>query len=309
MTLPLFKKLQARLIERPVPDAVFELAPGHLSGLRVLARGRAARERFILRFNTSVLIPSFDRPNVTDASAVKAMIEAGKKALALGGGSIALLIPEPCVRIFVLTADSVPVDEDERDSFIRWRVGKQMPLMPEDLRLAYAANPGSPARKLIVATARDAVIREYEDIFQSAGLAVGTVTVPSLSLVNLIGGAAGGNGVLLNVEPDYLSFLAIMESEWTLYRQKGVSPDLAAGEKADLVVQEVENTVHFLEDKERKKVERIWVRPGAGEDGPGILARLKSSLPQPAAMVDYTAPEEWNAQEKSALAPLMGQLA
>lgn len=309
MTLPLFKKLQARLIERPLPDAVFELAPGHLSGLRVLARGRAARERFILPFNTSVLVPSFDRPNVTDASAVKAMIDAGKKALALGGGSIALLIPEPCVRIFVLTADSVPGDEDERDSFIRWRVGKQMPLMPEDLRLDYAASPGSPARKLIVATARDAVIREYEDIFQSAGLAVGTVTVPSLSLVNLIGGAAGRNGVLLNVEPDYLSFLAIMESEWTLYRQKGVSPDLAAGEKADLVVQEVENTVHFLEDKERKKVERIWVRPGAGEDGPGILSRLKSSLPQPAAMVDYTAPEEWTAQEKSALAPLMGQLA
>ncbi len=307
--LPLFKRLQARFLERPLPDAVFELAPGHLSGLRVIARGRASRERFILPFETSVLTPSFDRPNITDTSAVKAMVEAGKRALGFGGGPIALLIPEFCVRIFVLTAESVPGDEAERDAFIRWRVGKQMPLLPEDLRMAYAMSSGSPVRKVIVATARDTVIREYEDIFKSAGMAVGTVTVPSLSLVNLIGGAAGQNGVLLNIEPDYLSFLAIMESEWTLYRQKGVSPDLAAGAKADLVVQEVENTVHFLEDKERKKVERIWVRSGAGEDGPGILSRLKSSLPLAAAMVDYAAPDEWNAQEKTALAPLMGQLA
>ena len=308
MTLPLFKKLQARFVERPLPDAVFELTPGHLSGFRALARGRASRERFLLPFNTSVLIPSFDRPNITDASAVKAVIEVGMSALGFGGGSIALLIPEPCFRIFVLTAESVPGDEAERDAFIRWRVGKQMPLLPEDLRIAYAISSGSPARKIIVATARDAVIREYEDMFQSAGMAVGTVTVPSLSLVNLIGGAAGQNGVLLNIESDYLSFLAIMESEWTLYRHKGVSPDLAAGAKADLVVHEVENTVHFLEDKERKKVEQIWVRSGAGEDAPGILSRLKSSLPLPAAMVDYAAPEEWNAQEKTALAPLMGQL-
>lgn len=306
--LPLFRRLQARFVERPLPDAVFELAPGHLSGLRALARGRAARERFILPFEAPVLVPSFDRPNFTDSPAVKAAIEAGQRALGFGGGPIALLIPEPCVRIFVLTAESLPGDEAERDSYIRWRVGKQMPLMPDDLRMAYAISSASPARKLIVATARDAVVREFEDVFQSAGMAVGTVTVPSLSLVNLIGRGAGQNGVLLNVEPDYLSFLAIMESEWTLYRHKGVSPSLAAGAKADLVVQEVENTVHFLEDKERKRVEWIWMRSGAGEDGPGILSRLKSNLPLAVAMVDYAAPDEWNPQEKTALAPLMGQL-
>jgi hypothetical protein len=308
MTLTLFKRLRARFVERPLPDAVFALAPGHLSGLRVLARGRAARERFILPFKTSLLVPSFDRPNITDVPAVKAAIAAGQRALGFAGGPIALLIPEPCVRIFVLAADALPGDEGERDAFVRWRVGKQMPLLPEDLRMAYAMSSGSPARKIIVATARKAVVREYEDIFQSAGMAVGTVTVPSLSLVNLIGGAAGQNGVLLNIEADYLSFLAIMESEWTLYRHKGVSPNLSAGAKADLVVQEVENTVHFLEDKERKKVERIWVRSGAGEDGPGILSRLKSCLPLPAAMVDYAAPDEWDAREITALAPLMGQL-
>jgi hypothetical protein len=302
----LFQKLQARFVERPLPDAVFELAPGHLGGLRVAPRSRSASGRFLLPFRTPTLVPSFERPNVHDASAVRALVEEGKKAIGFGGGTISLLIPEPCARIFILTVDSLPAVPVERDSFIRWRIGKQMPLLPEDLRMAYA---GSPAGKVIVSIAREAVIREYETIFESAGMRVGTVTIPSLSLVNLIDGTAGRNGVLLNIEPDYLSFLAIMDSEWTLYRQKGVSPDLPDGTKAELVVQEVENTVHFLEDKERKKVERIWVRSGAGEDGPGIISRLNASLPLPAAMINYAAPGDWSAQERTALAPLMGQIA
>jgi hypothetical protein len=307
--VPLFQKLQARFVERPLPDAAFELAPRHLGGLRVAPRSRSASGRFLLPFRTPALVPSFERPNVHDASAVRALVEEGKKAIGFGGGTISLLIPEPCVRIFILTVDSLPAAQAERDSFIRWRVGKQMPLLPEDLRMAYAGPAGSSAGKVIVSMAREAVIREYETIFESAGMRVGTVTVPSLSLVNLIDGTAGRNGVLLNIEADYLSFLAIMDSEWILYRQKGVSPDLPDGTKAELVVQEVENTVHFLEDKERKKVERIWVRSGAGEDGPGILSRLKASLPLPAAMINYAAPGDWSAQERTALAPLMGQIA
>ena len=47
---------------------------------------------------------------------MKAGIEAGQRALGFGGGPIALLIPEPCVRIFVLTTDALPGDEAERDA-------------------------------------------------------------------------------------------------------------------------------------------------------------------------------------------------
>jgi hypothetical protein len=309
MTVPLLKSLRTAFLDRPLPDAVFELGSGHLSGLRVASRGQAPRGRFILSLRTGVLAPSFDRPNVTEASAVRSAIEQGKNSLGLGGGIVSLLIPEPCVRIFILTLESVPASEAERDAFIRWRVGKQMPILPEDLRVVYDISPGAPPSKVIVSTARDAVIREYEGLFESAGLHVGTVTVPSLSLVNLVGGSPGRNGVLLNVESDSLSFLAIMDSGWTLYRQKGLGPDLAADQRIDLVVKEVENTVHFIEDKERKKVERIWVRSGAWEDGPAVVFRLNESLPLPAELIDYAAPGDWNAREKAALAPLMGQIA
>ena len=308
MTVPMLESLRAAFLDRPVPDAVFELAPGRLCGLRLSARGRPPRSRVILPVAAGVLTPSFDRPNVADAAAVGGAIERGKSALGLGGGTVSLLIPDPCVRVFIMTVESLPGPQAERDAFIRWRVGKQMPLLPEDLRLAYAVAPGGPSRKVIVSAARAAVVREYEGLFESAGLRVGAVTIPSLSLVNLIDLCPGTNGILLDIEADILSFLAIMDSGWTLYRQKGLGPGLSAEAKADLVINEVENTVHFIEDKERKKVERIWVRAASGAEGPAVVARLSGTLSLSAATVDYRAPEDWDEREAAVLAPLMGQV-
>lgn len=308
MTVPFLQKFQARFLDRPLPDAVFEFSPDRLSGIRVSARGRSAREHFILPIVTGSLIPSFDRPNIADFAAVKHAVEEGKKTLGIGGGTVSVLVPEPCVRIFILTAESIPASQAERDSFVRWRVGKQMPLLPEDLRMDYNFTSGPGPRKIIVSAARDAIIREYEGLFESAGMKVGTVTVPSLSLVNLLRGGPDRNAILLNIEAEELSFLAVMDSEWTLYRQKGVGRDLLADRKADLVVKEVENTVHFLEDRERKKVRMIRVRSEAWEDGPMVVSRLKEELGLPAEMLEYAAPGKWGFREKAVLAPLMGQI-
>jgi hypothetical protein len=307
-TVALFKKLGSRFVNRPLPSAVFELAPGRLSGIRVSTRSRSVRGRFIQPFRSAVLNPSFDRPNVTDADTIKAAIERGKKFLGVGGASIALLIPEPCVRIFVLTADSLPSSTAERDSFVRWRVGKMMPVMPEDLRMDYDVSSSPGPSKIIVSSAREAVVREYEGLIQSSGMHVGMLTVPSLSLVNLLRGGPERSFILLNIEADYLSLLTVMNSEWTLYRQKGIGTDVMTDRKAELVVKEVENTVHFLEDREGKKVEGIRVRSESWEDGAVVVSRLQEVLGLPAEVIEYEAPEAWDVREKAILAPLVGQI-
>lgn len=306
--MPLLKKLRDRFFERPLPDAVFELRPDRLSGLGVAGKGQPGRSRFALSLDKGLVAPSFDRSNIAGVSGLGMAVEQGKEALGLGGGTVSLLIPEPAVRVFILAVEALPAALEERESFLRWRVGKLMPLLPEDLRLAYDVPSGFHSGKIIVAAAREAVVREYEDLFESAGFRVGAVSVPTLSLANLRGGP-GGSGILLNAEADRLIFLAVMESEWTLYRQKGVGADLEAGRRAETIVQELENTVHFLEDKERKKVERVWVHAEDGEEAAGIVSRLKDALPLPAEIVAYEAPGDWSDREKAALAPLVGQIA
>lgn len=306
---PLFEKLRSTFTERPRPDAVFGLSPRSLSGILVGSGGRAVRKRFVLPLDPGGLAPSFERANAPGAASLRNRIDEGKKILGLSGGAITLLIPETCVRIFVLATESLPASEGEREAFFRWRVAKQMPLLPDDLKLAYDLSFVPGPEKVIVAAARETVIREYEDLFLAAGLRPGCVSIPTLSLANLIDRDAAVNGILLNSESDHLSLLAVMDSEWALYRQKGVGPALTAGDRRGLIIQEVENTVHFLEDRERKKVARIWVHSEDAEDGPEVVARLESALSLPAEMIEYAAPGEWNTREKAILAPLVGQLA
>ncbi len=307
--MPMIESLRTAFLGRPLPDATFGLERGRLTGLRPSGRGRAPRGRCVRPLTSGALAPSFDRPNVFDSAEVGAAIDRAKDELRLRGGTVALLIPEPCVRNFVLAVEGMPAAGAERDAFLRWRVGKQMPLPPDDLRLACDAPAGAAAGRVMVSAAREAVIREYEGLFEAAGMRVGAVTVPSLSLVNLVGIQPATNGLLLDIEADCLSFLAFMGAAWTLYRQKAFGPDLSAEARADLVVNEVENTVHFLEDRERRKVERLWVRSGTAEEGPEIVSRLTGALPLAAEVIDYDAPGDWDGREKAALAPLMGLIA
>jgi hypothetical protein len=304
------KRLGTYFAERLLPDAVFQIAPGHLSGIRVSRSEGSVKGGFVQPFRERPIAPSFDRPNVTDPAVLEEAIDQGKKNLRLSSGSAALLIPEPSVRVFVLSVDSFPASGKERDSFIRWRIGKQMPLIPEDARIDYAVTPGRGARRIIVAMARQVVVWEYEALFEKAGLKPVLVTAPSLTLVNLVRRDGRTSGVLLNLEEDALTLLALADPGWSLYRQKDIGPPGGAGadERGDNIVREAENTIRFLEDRDKTKMERLWVRCAAAAELPEIVGRLKERIALPIEPVDYQAPEVWTDAHKAILAPLIGQI-
>jgi len=308
--LALSKSLKSRFLDRPVPAAVFQISTTFVSGIRVAKKDRSIRGGFVLPLRDRPVSPSFDRPNLIGPAEVAEAVVRGMKNLRISSGSVAVLIPEPAVRVFVLSVESFPSSARERDSFIRWRIGKQMPIIPEDARIDYAASPGRGARKVIVAMARQAVIREYETLFEKAGLRPDLVTIPSLTLVNLALRNGPTNGILLNLEDEVLTLLAVTDSGWTLYRQKGVG---AAGgpeadERVETIVREAENTIRFLADKEKERVERLWVRTAAAAERPGLIVRMKQRIDLPLDAVDYEAPEVWTEAQKVLLAPLVGQI-
>ncbi len=304
------KSLRSRFLDRLVPDAVFQVSPTFVSGIRVSKKDGSVRGGFVLPLQGRPVSPSFDRPNLTDPAAVEEAIARGMKSLRISSGSVALLLPEPAVRVFVLSVESFPGSGRERDAFIRWRIGKQMPLIPEDARIDYAASPGRGVRKVIVAMARQTIVREYEALFEKAGLKPDLVTVPSLALVNLAVRKGPMNGILLNLEDETLTLLSVTDSGWALYRQKGVGapggPE--ADERAENIVREAENTVRFLEDKEKQRVEKLWVRTAVAAERPALIARLKQRIDLPLEPVDYEAPEAWTEAQKAVLAPLVGQI-
>lgn len=302
-------RIKTYFTERLLPDAVFQIAPGHLSGLRVSRGDGLVKGGFVQPFRERPVGASFDRPNVVDASVLEEAIDQGKKDLRLSSGTAALLIPESSVRVFVMTVDSFPASGKEREAFIRWRIGKQMPLIPDDARLDYAVTPGKGERRIIVAMARQVVVWEYEALFEKAGLKPVLVTAPSLALVNLVPAADRAGSVLLNVEDETLTVLALADPGWTLYRQKDIgSAANPADERIDNIVREAENTIRFLEDRDQTRIEKLWLRCAALAERPGIAEGLRQRVSVPLEAVDYRAPEGWTDAQKALLAPLVGQI-
>jgi Tfp pilus assembly PilM family ATPase len=209
-----------------------------------------------------------------------------------------------------MSVDSFPASGKEREAFLRWRIGKQMPLIPEDARIDYAVTPGKGARKVIVAMARQVVIWEYEAAFEKAGLKPVVVTAPSLALVNLVRRDGQASGVLLNIEDETLTVLALADPGWSLYRQKdiGLPGGAGADERGDNIVREAENTIRFLEDRDKIRVERLWLRCAAAAEFADIGARLREKISLPIDPVDYLAPDAWTEAHKAILAPLIGQV-
>jgi hypothetical protein len=304
------RRLKTYFTERLLADAVFQVSPGHLSGIRVTRKDGSVKGGFVLPFRERPVSPSFDRPNVTDPAVLEEAIAQGKKNLRLSSGTAALLIPESSVRVFVLSVDSFPNSGKERDGFIRWRIGKQMPLIPEDARIDYAVTPGRGPRKVIVVMARQVVVWEYEALFERAGLKPVLVTIPSLALVSLVGRSGPAKGLLLNLEDETLTLLALADPGWSLYRQKDVGASGGAGkeERTGNIVREAENTLRFLEDKDKTRIDSLWLRCADAAEGPEIMGRLKEGLGLPIEPVDYEAPAVWTEAHKAILAPLVGQV-
>jgi hypothetical protein len=303
-------RLRTRFTERLLPDAVFQIAPGHLSGIRVSRNDGSVKGGFVQPFRERPIAPSFDRPNVIDRAALEQAIIQGMKNLRLSSGSAALLIPEPSVRVFVMSVDAFPASGKERDRFIRWRIGKQMPLIPEDVRIDYAATPGKGLRRIIAAMARQVVVWEYEALFEKAGLKPVLVTAPSLALVNLVRREGRRSGVLLNVEDETLTILALADHGWSLYRQKDIGPPVGPGadERGDNIVREAENTVRFLEDRDQARVEVLWLRCAAASEFAEVAGRLRERIALAIEPVDYRAPDAWTDAHRAVLAPLVGQI-
>ncbi len=312
MTVTAPGKLRSYFLDRPLPDAVFEIAADYLAAIRVPSGKRALRERVIVPFTASPIVASFEHANIVDRAALASGIKEAKRTLRLDGGLIALIVPDPSFRVTVLAVDALPASQAERETFIRWRVAKQMPALPDDVRLDYAVAGGPAAKKVMAALARASVVKEFEGLFGQAGLNVGVVTVPSLSLVNLIVSGPRPDGILLNIADDHMSLVAFMDSEWVLYRQKGIQtggrPSWTLDQRLGQVAQELENTIHFLEDREQRKVEKIWVRVGCLENGVEAEAQLAGRFSAPIEPIENEIAGDWDPREKAILAPLMGQL-
>ncbi len=295
-------KLRRYFTDQPAPAAVFQVSASSFSGLRLPARDGAPVGRFLQPLPRGLVQPSLDRKNIEDAAPLEGLLAEGLQRLGLRGGPAALLIPELCARVFIVDLESRTNSAREQEQVFRWRVRRQFPLLPDDACWSLVGLPDGAGERIVGVMARAAVIKEYEALFARTRVKVGTVTLPSLSLARLLEQSAADSAVLVNAEETALSVTALIGNTFSLHRLK----PLAADATAAVVVQEAENTIHFLADREKTKVQTVWVRSTLDDGEEGVIAALGERLDLPVRSASALTESVLEPKEGRFLGPLVG---
>jgi hypothetical protein len=306
------EKIMHFFTQQPLPVAAFQLSPRYLSGLRLSTPDRKIKHHFILPLEGDVLNPSFYKKNLRDTAELDEKMKEGIAKLQLADQKIVFLLPELAQKSFIFSFDSLPPSLKEREQILLYRIKKQIPVLPEDTRLSFEVLKANAKDKVLVTIARESVVKEYEDFFSKFNLKTRIVGVPSLSLYNLINRTSDVDYMIIDVERDSFSLLGVINAEVTLYRQKHFSEDFhddrGFEDKWKNVVQEIENTANFIEDKEERKISCFWVRFGLYEQGQEALAVLRNHCRCPVHPIESALSSQLSAFDKKLLSPLIGQI-
>jgi len=306
------EKIRKYFSQQPLPRTAFQLTSRYVSGIHVSAKDGRVTHHFILPLERGIIQPSFDKSNIKKPALLEGRIKREMGKLRISDQKAAFLLPELSLKAFVFSFDSLPSSRQERERIIRFRVKKQIPLLPDDARFSFDVIRTSAMMKIMVAVAKSSVIKEYEDFFSRFNLRVRTVGVPTLSLQSLLNTQKEKDVLLINIEEDSLCLVAAINSEIALYRLKpflsGLQTNISPDQMAENIVKEVENTVHFIEDKEERKIQSFWLRVGLLEGEEEMISSLQKKASFPITRIESSLTEKLGLREKKILSPLIGQI-
>ncbi|MFC2160369.1 hypothetical protein ACFLRX_01820 [Acidobacteriota bacterium] len=306
-------KAKGFFVDQPKPLAAFQMASNYLTGVQLSPRDKKIKSFFTLLLEGGIIEPSFYRNNIKKKDLLSNLFEREIKKHPLTDKRIVFVLPELSQKAFVLSFDKIPTQVKERDRLVHFRIKKQMPLLPDDARIAYSLIPTENQVRVLASVARVSVIKEYEDFFGRLKINVRSVGMPFEGLVNLIGRKQkNDNTMLVNIEKDAFSLVGITSSEISLYRQKSFVlesfDEKSLKQKNDDIALEIENTIHFIEDKEKTKMSSLWVRTGLPGDGDLMLSDLAARLSIPVEGIETCLSGDLQPNEKQLLSPLLGHI-
>ncbi len=298
-------KILKYMTEPALPPYLLQITTYRLTGLRVKEGDSRETRYFILPLEEGLIEPSAERSNLREPEKLMTLIRSNLKKIGGQEGCLSLLLPESCFRVFIFTAESLPSSGREKLALIRWRIRKLYPLLPDDFRFDFQTWRINSYYKLLVVGAKASIIEEYEKLLARAGWQVRVVGLPTIYLLTLV---EEQDFLLVNVERDSLSLLALANQVPLLYRVKSFRLE-KKGDLSQQCLAEIENTLHFIEDKEKRQIKNIFLRWAVeAEDEQYLLNYLNQSGFEVKSFKSNQF-SGFKDEDQAILSPLLGQLA
>jgi hypothetical protein len=272
--------LSRTLVEPPLPLVAVEVRPRAVAVVRLARDGArvSLAAAAAVELPAGTLEPSLSRPNVLDPETLRATLRAAlERAGALSGGPISLVVPDPAVRLTLLPAADLRGRRAEVEETVRFRLHKSLPV-EFDVRAARLAWRAVGADEVLVAVARDEVIRGYEEPLAALGFEPGLVEPAGLALSTLGEGAPGdGESLLVNWDHGYVSFQVRRGERPLLIRT------LPREDGKDAVARHAVQTLRFhREQLGGRGFDTVTLRAGALDPGEAsdVVARATGVAPR-----------------------------
>lgn len=171
----------------PHPQLVVEIASDHVAAARWGKRKGHLEAAAVEPLPLGAVMPSTVETNVAQPDAVRSALRRVLTRVPAGGAPIALLVPDLVVRVFILPFDNLPRSAGEALPLLRWRLKKSVPFDVEETVVSWNRQDGREGNlEVVIAVARQQIVREYEQIVESLGAQAGVVLGSTLATLPLL---------------------------------------------------------------------------------------------------------------------------
>ena len=133
------------------------------------------------------LLPSAVETNIVDQNSVKGAVAGVLSRLRAKDEEIALIVPDPVIRVFVQHFDQFPRSPQEAEPMLRWKLKKSVPFEADETVISYMRQaPREDGVDVVTALARLRIVREYEGLAEGLGLFPGVILSSSLAAITLL---------------------------------------------------------------------------------------------------------------------------
>ena len=182
-----FARKVARWLEAmPHPAIAVEISQDRIAGARWTRTG--GLDSFAIEnLPNGAIVPSAVETNIVDTISVKGAISGVLSRLRAKDEEIALIVPDPVIRVFVQHFDQFPRSPQEAEPMLRWKLKKSVPFEADETVISYMRQaPREDGVDVVTALARLRIVREYEGLAEAAGLFPGVMLSSSLAAITLL---------------------------------------------------------------------------------------------------------------------------
>jgi type IV pilus assembly protein PilM len=182
-----FARKVARWLEAmPHPPLALEICQDRVAAARWTRTG--GLDSFAVEdLPEGALLPSAVETNIVNPIAVKSAIAGVMSRLRAKDEEVALLVPDPVIRVFVQHFDQFPRSPQEAEPMLRWKLKKSVPFEADETMISYMRQaPREDGVDVVTALARLRIVREYEALAEGAALYPGVVLSSSLAAITLL---------------------------------------------------------------------------------------------------------------------------